>query len=328
MSSSWEELAKKNNLTYVPGNYSEKEHIQGLYRDYNLRIAHWDFGAEIILNYQKSSLSHRNSQSENDATPSIKISRLLTTPNLINLAQGYLRVEDGGSKIFYHHLETLENPRYNIRHLQRMLDLLCELGDNYRQLLTIGGAVVPVFERQAANQAKLPPFSYQLLTEIGEQTRNQLGHRNIAFLFCPYCLYRIQVQEVDIPGLSENINIRYIGCRGCGQSKDYVKYKKVVALLDSHVTEEQIIRDGTLEVNWLTRRKIFDFDEVRIVQATDEEVERFAVQVGNDTDLLRARAYRKMSCTIGKNCELSQYTIRILGRMFGQLEIMRESPIV
>jgi hypothetical protein len=31
---------------------------------------------------------------------------------------------------------------------------------------------------------------------------------------------------------------------------------------------------------------LFDFDRVEIQQATDEEVERFAVQVGNDTDEL------------------------------------------
>ena len=44
---------------------------------------------------------------------------------------------------------------------------------------------------------------------------------------------------------------------------------------------------GHLRVNWLTYFQPFDFVQVEIHNASDEDVERFAVQMGNDTDPIR-----------------------------------------
>ncbi len=74
---------------------------------------------------------------------------------------------------------------------------------------------------------------------------------------------------------------------------------------------------GTLRVNWLIRRGLFDFDRVEIIQAADEEVERFAVQVGNNTDPVQKAAYPRMSCSIAADCNLSENNRRILARLFG-----------
>jgi hypothetical protein len=77
-------------------------------------------------------------------------------------------------------------------------------------------------------------------------------------------------------------------------------------------------------VNWLTHRKLFDFDEVEIAQTTDEDVERFAVQVGNDTDPKRKPRYQKMRCVVSSECQLSENTMRILERMFGTVAVRGE----
>ena len=79
--------------------------------------------------------------------------------------------------------------------------------------------------------------------------------------------------------------------------------------------------DDMLEVNWLKRRKLFDFDGVKIIRATDEDVERFAIQVGNDTDVTRVWKYKQMDCLVFAGSELSENTMRILRRMFGQVNI-------
>jgi len=55
------------------------------------------------------------------------------------------------------------------------------------------------------------------------------------------------------------------------------------------------------------------------VQASDEEVERFAVQVGNDTDPLRRSRYKWMHCVVGPDCHLSENTLRILGSIFAEV---------
>jgi hypothetical protein len=60
---------------------------------------------------------------------------------------------------------------------------------------------------------------------------------------------------------------------------------------------------------------------LEIILATDEEVEHFAVQVGNDTDPVRSRDYKQMRCTVGPDCKLSANTMRILQRTFGQVEV-------
>ena len=59
---------------------------------------------------------------------------------------------------------------------------------------------------------------------------------------------------------------------------------------------------------------------LEIVRATDEEVERFAVQVGNDTDSVRRPRYPHIRCTIAPECSLSTNTLRILRNSFGHVE--------
>ena len=56
---------------------------------------------------------------------------------------------------------------------------------------------------------------------------------------------------------------------------------------------------------------------MEIIQATDEEVERFAVQVGNDTDPYREPRYEQMQCSVDPKCQLSENTLRILESIFG-----------
>jgi hypothetical protein len=68
------------------------------------------------------------------------------------------------------------------------------------------------------------------------------------------------------------------------------------------------------------RQQLFDFDRVEIIQATDEEVERFAMQVGNDTDPVRQPRYAQMHCLIAPDCRLSENSLRILRNFFGEVE--------
>ena len=65
---------------------------------------------------------------------------------------------------------------------------------------------------------------------------------------------------------------------------------------------------------------MFDFDRVEIVQATNEEVERFVMRVGNDTDSFRKPRYEEMRCIVDSECQLSKNTFRILEHMFGRVE--------
>jgi hypothetical protein len=84
---------------------------------------------------------------------------------------------------------------------------------------------------------------------------------------------------------------------------------------------ERKSENQTLRVNWLLRRSLFDFDRVEIIQASDEDVERFVVQVGNDTDPLRKPRYQEMTCRLGVDCHLSENTLRILEHTFREVTV-------
>ena len=96
-----------------------------------------------------------------------------------------------------------------------------------------------------------------------------------------------------------------------------------MAVLDNSWNESHSQEGGLLRVNTLTHRAMFDFDGVEVAQATDEEVERFAMRVGNDTDSFRKPRYEQMRCII--KCELSENALRILESMFGKVEQERVS---
>lgn len=135
-----------------------------------------------------------------------------------------------------------------------------------------------------------------------------------------HCFTRFDAYKVRLGGWLDSETFTYYGCRTCHQSREFFE-GWVVALLDNTLAQEQFQHNGVLRVNWLSRRALFDFDEVEIVQATDEDVERFAVQVGNDTDSLRKPRYQQMRCVVSADCGLSENTHRILQRMFGSVEL-------
>jgi hypothetical protein len=185
-------------------------------------------------------------------------------------------------------------------------------------LAASGGEAVTQLQPIATKKTSpLRGTAIRLLRGIEHETTARLAER-AANLLCPHCLTRCGSHSVAV---SEETKITYYGCRMCGQSLEFLE-GEVVAVLDTGVITEPISQSGMVRINWLARRTAFDFDSVEIIQATDEEVERFAVQVGNDTDPFRRPHYRQKRCVVGPECRLSENTIRILQRTFGQVELM------
>ena len=158
---------------------------------------------------------------------------------------------------------------------------------------------------------------HQLLDDIFQKISTRLNDKN-THLVCQNCLTNYDIHKI---GVWWSESFKYYGCRVCHKSQNCFEVQKVVAFLDTEVEEVIFQQKGTLCINWLVERKLFDFDEVRIFKATDEDVERFAVQIGNDTDEVRKPTYQKMQCLISIDCGLSENTLRILRRMFGVVEV-------
>jgi len=206
----------------------------------------------------------------------------------------------------------------DLNYLQLLLDHLANLARPYSILLTLGGEAIPALHKiSVQGSTKLEPLVTQLLYHIGSDSMQNLSHQ-ASNIVCLDCLMRYSTHKIRLSSLGEEI--KYCGCRCCGQSRKYFKGRLVV-VLDQAMTAEPIQQGQVLRANWLSRRSLFDFDEVEIIKATDEDVERFAVQVGNDTDEVRKHRYENMLCRVASGCNLSENTVRILRQMFGRVEI-------
>ncbi len=157
-----------------------------------------------------------------------------------------------------------------------------------------------------------------VLKRVIEDTTTHLA-RNAPHLVCSRCLVHFRAHRVNLSWWQGAFT--YYGCRVCRQSREFFDWPgEIVAALDQEMSAEQAPAGKVLRINWLKRGALFDFDRVEIVKSNDEQVERFAVQVGNDTDDFRSPHYKKMVCEIAPDCVLSENTLRILKRTFGEVQ--------
>jgi hypothetical protein len=162
----------------------------------------------------------------------------------------------------------------------------------------------------------------RLLQGIEYETTTRLADR-AQRLLCPDCLVRCSLHSITIV---DGPSLSFYGCRYCRQSHNFWDGEAVAVLDAGQVGDAVQYHDGVVRINWLLRRELFDFDAVEIIQACDEDVERFVMQVGNDTDPYRRSRYERLRCLVGGDCELSDNTMRILKRMFGQVGI-NKNPV-
>ena len=186
-----------------------------------------------------------------------------------------------------------------------------------KTLVAIGGEATQPLQEIARDESNpLQKMGIWLLSCIEQETANRFAWR-IDHTLCPHCLTRFEPQQIEV---SVGVAFTCYGCRVCGQSREYLYLPRgVVAILDTSTNNVLAQKKGRLRVNWAAKRTLFDFDWVGIAHATDEDVERFAVQVGNDTDPVRQPRYRQMQCIISPECHLSENTLRVLRHTFGQV---------
>jgi hypothetical protein len=315
----WERFAEANDLVFLPGRFlQQKAQVVGLYRGYHLQLSYWTFGVEIILSTGKDSLQViDNTLVEQPISPEM-MNDFLFEPHLLGKLGGYFRAADLGQKFYYHTIGDKDFRKLSAKKMGRQIQSLTGLADDYRRLLAYGGEAVPALIKKLANQTKLSDLALRLLHDIEDDTTDRLAADKDR-MYCRWCFFCCGPHPIIVPRLWGRVELQYYGCRRCGQSRQLYN-GPLIAVLDRGMAAEQLEDQNALRLNWLVRRALFDFDEVIITQATDEEVERFVVQVGNDTDVLRKSRYQKMVCTIVAGCDLSANTLKLLKRMFGTVE--------
>jgi hypothetical protein len=321
--SAWKKLAQANGLTFTPGGFWGGVRVSGKYgqRYLSLETSSADGGNNLTCTHL--ALSAKKATNNYPRLTSAYLAQAsLTVDDVVNLLVpkdwnyklwGKVKANVGGQTLSYEQpgIET------DVDFLQFLFDRLGELADAYLEIVALGSEVVPTLHKIATNDRHVfQPLATQLLFDISRETAGRLGHQ-AARSICPYCLARCQAHKVRVYWWQP---VTYYACRMCSQSRKFL-VGPLVATLDNRLTTERFRQDGILRVNWLTYRNLFDFDTVEIRQATDEDVERFAVQVGNDTDPLRKSHYKRISCVVSPECRLSPNTLRILAQMFGTVQM-------
>ncbi len=196
----------------------------------------------------------------------------------------------------------------DLRHQDWMQRLMAQI-----TLLVQGHEAIPqLVQISQTSSSNLRSVAQQLLNNIQYDTTQRLA-RHVGSYYCEACL--VQCGQHTLPTLT------YFGCRRCGQWQEFVTFPQgVIAVLADDEPEISQLKDGPVRVNWLRRRELFDFDRVEIVDATDEDVERLVVQIGNDTDLVRASRYPEMVCTVASTCRLSDNSMRLLSKTFERVD--------
>lgn len=245
--------------------------------------------------------------------------------HMVELALYSACAEQLGAKyVWEKRLRQLEQAKQKTTSLDK---LIANLGNNSHWfarftarhvLVHRGGQAIHNLLAIAQNQSDPLATTAQWLVEsICAETTLRLAKTKEQWL-CPNCLLRCDVHWVD---LRWQPDLQFYGCRLCRQSRNLLYVPgQVVARLQANWYEPFEQQGNDLYGNWLGFRHLFDFDRVQIIQATDEDVERFAVLVGNDTDSARAPRYKNMLCAIDPACNLSKNSERVLASTFGQVE--------
>ncbi len=185
-------------------------------------------------------------------------------------------------------------------------------------LVALGGEAVEQLRAYASNRLMAShATAVWMLHAIAADTRTRFAARR-PVARCARCLSAFGPRTVKLV-FPERIT--FYGCRTCGQSWELLPpYREVVAVLDAGSPPTRVAAGDVLRVNWLADRKLFDFDRVEIRAADDEQVERFAVQVGNDTDPARKPRYHSMRCDVAPTAGITESALRILRATFGTVQ--------
>ncbi len=206
----------------------------------------------------------------------------------------------------------------DIDRLQYLFNWLADLADEYANIIAVGGELVPSLVVMMNSGTKLErQLAWYLTAAIGSSTQREL-QKQVKQLLCINCYARCSDHKVSMmwPHITT-----YYGCRICHQSRQFYRCKRSIAVLDEQMQIDVAQEDETLLINWLIWRKPCDFGAIRIIDATDEDVERFVVQMSNDVDVVRRERLSKILCRVSATHTLSENTMRILERTFENVKI-------
>jgi predicted Zn finger-like uncharacterized protein len=332
----WRLFAKEHGFIFTPGKVLEEVRVSGLYDGCHFGMMafrrDWEQKDSVYTRLELARpAGHQNTEADRPQSIHLNKDKLVSlfNPSRSNMRlKGIVETTARGAKLTYTHKDLITSRGY----LEFTLNALRDLIYAYPHLVTLGGEAISALQPIAANKeyflqtilAQSPQdrnhplqlVAAQLLQDAAEYTTHLRDP--MPYLVCKQCLVHCASHQIEVLGLG---TVTFYGCQNCYQSRDFFEADAVIAVLNNQNLQQIHQRQRILRINWLVRRALFDFDTVEILQANDEDVERFAVQVGNDTDPIRKPRYEEMRCLVSKDCGLSDNSLRILRHTFGSVEM-------
>ncbi len=303
----WKELAETYNLRYRPGTFfNTGTQITGIYKGHSLKLSFPEDTIQINMSARKQTTENKAITSTNAVDQDWIENQLLSIS-----IRGTITITARGHTIYY---RQTDQELFSWQ-LEGLLDALCQLQERYADILATGGKIAPVLHPIAEDKTHpLRHVALRLLKDIGAETKFKYRHR-ITEILCPECLTQFSAHHLKLTWFVNPGVTIYYGCRVCSQSQEFIEETPIL-VLDRAMTEPQIFTADTLRVNWLLARRLIDCDQIEIIEASDEEVERFVVQLGNNTDPLRERLFKMVPVILSASCHLSANTHQMLERVF------------
>ncbi len=308
----WEAVAEENNLILTDSKITEAIQITGIYQGAKLHLT--PFRAEDNAYHIRLTVSTQSVQSQRKA-PAIEEFTEVVNELHEHINKKIQGIVTGDAKQIQYEQFQIVNHKPT---LQFLFNSLTTILNAYPELEHLGGKAILALQPVITDKNHcLQPLLKQWAEKIAYKTATLKP--NLDHLTCQQCLASCTKHELELGWAFDTIT--YYGCRTCHHSNNFYPTDTVVAVLDSQMIDTVDYKNNILRVSWFTRRTDFDFSAVEIVNATDEEIERFAIQIGNETDGSRQARYKTMLCLVSAQAKVSPNSLKVLQHFFGQVTV-------
>jgi|GEM_PF-4758334 len=154
--------------------------------------------------------------------------------------------------------------------------------------------------------ARMNPDLYYLEEIFIKTTNYQLAQRDR--LYCEKHLRRFDLERVK--------RFTYGVCRSCRGSQHGMFVKKCILMLDRSVSWKKLKKEDTFWVNGLQLDELCDFDALIVGVCSYEDIERFCIMIGNDSDDERVKKYRFIKYRLREGNTITEKGMTLLDRFF------------
>lgn len=113
-----------------------------------------------------------------------------------------------------------------------------------------------------------------------------------------------------------NSGIEYMGCRTCTSTIFGIQAPSVHLILDDAMDKKMEVFADCIHVNRIAIKQLVDFEHVHIGSCDHEEIRSLCIEMGNDTDPYRRKAYAAATCSVAASSSLGDEMKNLLAKQF------------